>query len=101
MKSISKTELIECIKAWGQGEMSDDSLQEWMIDRYDPTEVEIGPSEPENVVEAMNVVMNEYEIAATDKFVRANYGLAIAFIESDPHNFLDRRTVFLRKGFID
>ncbi|WP_370980755.1 hypothetical protein [Agaribacterium sp. ZY112] len=99
--SISKTQLINTLKAWGNKEISTAELQDWMLDNYDPDEIKVGPGEPELVREAMNVVMNEYELAKPACILTEKYQLAIDFILCNEADFLNARTQFLRKAFTD
>lgn len=98
---ITKAQLAKVLNDWGSGRLTSEQLQDWMIDQYDPTEVDIGPGESELVQEAMNVIMNEYEIGKIETFVVENYALALAFLSCNDNNFLDKRTQFLRKAFTD
>ena len=98
---ITKLQLITQINAWGKGSISSEQLQDWLVTHYDPPEVEIGLGESEWAQEAMNIVMNEYELAKIVKFRIENYQLAIAFIECNEVNFLVTRQQFLHNGFSD
>lgn len=98
---ITKTQLITQITNWGAGLMSSEQLQDWMVTHYDPPEVEVGVDETIWTQEAMNIVMNEYELAKIEKFRIENFQLAIAFIECNEANFLSTRQQFLQNGFCD
>ncbi|WP_028773259.1 hypothetical protein [Shewanella waksmanii] len=99
--NITRTQLIEQINRWGENHINAEQLQDWMVTHYDPDEVDVGRGEPEWVVEAMNIVMNEYEIAKIDKFRQENYQLAINFIQADESQFNQTRHLFLQQGFRD
>ena len=99
--NISQTELIDVLSSWGERTLSSDKLQEWMIDHYEPSEVTIAKGESEWIHDAMNIVMNEYEVADQEKFVVDSYLLAIEFIQSSEDTFEERKDRFIREGFID
>ena len=99
--SIAKTELINILLDWGQGRISAADLQDWMVAHYDPDEIEVGPGEPQWTIEAMNIVMNEYELAKPIKYVRDNYTLATAFIHCSDGTFEIAKTRFIRQAFVD
>jgi hypothetical protein len=98
---ITKKQLITELNRWHEGKQSAEQLQDWMVTFYDPTEVEIGADENEWVQEAMNVVMNEYELADTSKFKDEGYHLAIAFLDCSEDNFYVKRHNFIHNGFTD
>ena len=101
MTNITKTELIEQLHLWGKNTISSEQLQSWMITHYDPPEVEIGLRETEWVIEAMNIIMNEFELAKLDKFKQDAYQYALAFLDSDESNFYQRKHAFIHDGFSD
>lgn len=101
MKDIKKSELVAVLKQCCNNEITADNLQEWMIHNYDPDEVEIGKDEPSYTVEAMNIVMNEYEIVEVDKIAEHSCTLAIAFINSTEGEHKAAKTKFIKDGFID
>ncbi|HEY7864897.1 MAG TPA: hypothetical protein VIC51_02710 [Psychromonas sp.] len=98
---ITKTQLITLLSSWGEGKTSSQQLQDWMITYYDPPEVAIGLNEPEWTQSAMNIIMNEYEIAKINKFRVENYALAIAFIECTEKTFNQTKHLFIYDGFSD
>ena len=98
---ITKDQLITELSAWNEGKISAEQLQNWMVTFYDPPEVEIGPGETEWVQEAMNIIMNEYELAKIPKFKTEGYALAIAFLDSSEESFYQRRHSFIHDGFSD
>jgi len=99
--NISKQALTDIIVSWGNSTITTAQLQDWMVTHYDPDETDIGLGEPEWTVEAMNIVMNEYEIAKLAKFRLENFQLAIDFIQADESCFNQTRHLFLREGFSD
>ncbi len=99
--NISKEQLIEQLESWKQQQITAEQLQDWMVTHYDPDEVDVGRGEPEWTVEAMNIVMNEYEIAKLEKFRQENVQLAIDFINSEEARFNQTRHLFLQQGFKD
>ena len=99
--NISKAQLVEQLMQWKKKQISAEQLQDWMVTHYDPDEVEVGLGECEWTIEAMNIVMNEYEIAKLDKFRQENSQLAIDFIETDESRFNQTRHLFLQEGFKD
>ena len=96
--NISKAQLVEQLMQWKNKQISAEQLQDWMVTHYDPDEVEVGLGECEWTIEAMNIVMNEYEIAKLDKFRQENSQLAIDFIETDESRFNQTRHLFLQEG---
>ncbi|PKF55282.1 hypothetical protein CW748_13770 [Alteromonadales bacterium alter-6D02] len=98
---ITKQQLINVIVAWGSGSTSTEQLQHWMLDNFEPDEADIGSGESESVVEAMHIVMNEYELAKESKCLVEQYQLAINFINCDETNFMQRKSDFLRQAFCD
>lgn len=101
MKNITKAQLIEQLHLWGTQKISSQQLQDWMVTHYDPPEVEIGIGETEWVAEAMNIIMNEYELAKLEKFKKEGYQYALTFLESDENNFYQRKHAFVHDGFSD
>ncbi|GIU20270.1 hypothetical protein TUM4644_09330 [Shewanella colwelliana] len=99
--NISKADLIEQLQHWQTAQISAEQLQDWMVTHYDPDEVDIGLGECEWTIEAMNIVMNEYEIAKLDKFRQENAQLAIDFIQAEEARFNQTRHLFLQDGFKD
>lgn len=99
--AISKKQLIEQLNSWHNGKTSSLQLQDWMVTFYDPPEVEIGIGESEWIQEAMNVIMNEYELAKIDKFKTEGYALAICFLQCDEESFYQRRHDFIHDAFND
>lgn len=101
MENISKTQLIEQLHLWGTQKISAEQLQAWMITHYDPPEIEIGHGETEWVIEAMNIIMNEYELAKLNKFKTESYQFALAFLECDENSFYLHKHAFVHDGFCD
>lgn len=99
--NITKQQLLDVLNSWGEQKITSDQLQDWMVTNYDPDENDIGLGEPEWTVEAMNIVMNEYEIAKQEKFLLAKYQLAVDFISTDESRFNQTRHLFLHTGFCD
>lgn len=98
---ITKAQLIEKLTLCLQDKINAVQLQEWMITVYDPPDVEIGPNEPEWVQEAMNIIMNEYELAKTEKFKAEGYQFALTFLDSDEESFYQKKYHFIHDGFSD
>ncbi len=98
---ITKVQLVEQLNNWQQQKIDNEQLQDWMVTHFDPPEVEIGPTEAELVQEAMHVIMNEYELADTEKFLTEGYQNAMAFLECDEDNFSQRRHQFIHNSFKD
>lgn len=101
MENISKAQLIQQLNLWGTQKITAEQLQTWMVIHYDPPEVEIGNGETEWIIEAMNIIMNEYELAKLDKFKPEGYQFALTFLESDEKNFYLRKHAFVHDGFSD
>ncbi|WP_022940776.1 hypothetical protein [Psychromonas hadalis] len=101
MTEITKVQLIEQLHLWNSQKIDNEQLQEWMVTHYDPPEVEIGLGETEWVVDAMNIIMNEYELAKLNKFKRESYQFALAFLDSDENNFEQYKYYFVHDGFLD
>jgi hypothetical protein len=101
MTDISKAQLIEQLHLWGTQKISNQQLQEWMVTHYDPPEIEVGLGEFEWVTEAMNIIMNEYELAKTDKFKIEGYQFALAFLDSNEDDFYQLKHRFVHDGFSD
>jgi len=101
MTDISKAQLIKQLHLWGKQKITNEQLQDWMVTHYDPPEVEIGIGETEWVAEAMNIIMNEYELAKLEKFKVEGYQFALAFLESDEETFYQRKHSFVHDGFSD
>lgn len=99
--NITKQQLLNVIKTWGEQKINSEQLQGWMVTNYDPDDNDIGLGEPEWTQEAMNIVMNEYEIAKQEKFRLDKYHLAIDFITADESRFNQTRHLFLHEGFSD
>ena len=98
---ITKQALIDKINSWGQQHISTELLQLWMLDNFEPDEFDIGKGEPECVVEAMHIIMNEFELAQQEKCLSSKYQLAIHFIDCNDDNFIMRKNEFLKHGFSD
>lgn len=101
MTDISKAQLIEQLHLWGTQKISNEQLQEWMVTHYDPPEIEIGLGETEWISEAMNIIMNEYELAKLDKFKIEGYQFALDFLDCTEENFYQRKHSFVHDGFSD
>jgi hypothetical protein len=101
MKSITKNQLLEVIRNCTDGKSSPADLQKWMLFNYEPPEVIIGENEAQHTVEAMNIVMNEYELAVIDKYAEVGFNLALKFISCNESDFEMARNEFIRKGFTD
>jgi hypothetical protein len=98
---ITKAQLITQLSSWGEGKISSQQLQDWMVTFYDPPEVSIGPGEAEWTQSAMHIIMNEYEIAKINKFRVENYALAIAFVQCTEETFNQTKHLFIYDGFSD
>jgi len=98
---ITKQALIDCIGAWGAGTTTTEAFQGWMLDHYEPMEVDIGLGEAECTREAMNIVMNEYELAAEQTLVQAQACLAIEFIGCKESTFNVAKKRFIQNAFVD
>lgn len=98
---ISKVQLTDLLSSWKLGNISAEELQNWMVTHYDPPEVVIGKDEPEWTQEAMNIVMNEYEIAKIDKFRLDNAQHAIDFVNCSEASFNQTKHLFIHDGFLD
>jgi len=98
---ITKAQLIELLNLWGESEISTPELQDWMLTNYDPPDVDIGLNEPEWIQDAMNIVMNEYEVVKLDKIVVENYTLALKFIGCSESSYTETKHDFIRNGFMD
>ncbi len=101
MKEITRNQLVSIIRECIDGKLSPIELQEWIILNYDPLEVKIGENEAQHTVEAMNIVMNEYELAKTDRFTKIGWKLALEFISCSEDHFDQGRNRFIRDGFTD
>ena len=101
MKEITKNQLVALIRECIDGKLSSIELQEWMIQNYEPLEVKVGENEAQHTVEAMNIVMNEYELAETDRFTKIGWELALKFISCSEDHFDQGRNRFIRDGFTD
>lgn len=99
--SISKAQLIEQLNDIISGKITAQQLQDWMINHFDPPEVEIGPGEEECVQEAMAIIMNEYEIAKVAKFKEQGYAFALAFLACTEDDFNEKKHAFVHDGFTD
>lgn len=98
---ISKQQLIDILISWGSNKIDTEKLQHWMLDNFEPDEFIIGEGESDETVEAMHIVMNEYEIADEAKCISNQFQLAINFINANEMNFLAARNSFLQKAFCD
>ncbi|MGS0676290.1 hypothetical protein [Shewanella sp. 0m-4] len=98
---ITKAQLLALLTSWKLGEIDAEALQNWMVTHYDPPEVKIGTGEAEWTQEAMNIVMNEYEIAKIAKFRLDNAQYAIDFVNCSESNFNQTKHLFIHDGFID
>ena len=98
---ITKLQLIELLSSWKQGKITAEALQDWMVTHYDPPEIAVGNGEPEWTQEAMNIVMNEYEIAKTAKFRLDNAQYAIDFVNCSEASFNQTKHLFIHDGFAD
>ncbi|MCL1050452.1 hypothetical protein L2755_12550 [Shewanella abyssi] len=98
---ITKVQLTDLLSSWKLGKISAEELQDWMVTHYDPPEVIIAKGEPEWTQEAMNIVMNEYEIAKTAKFRLDNAQYAIDFVNCSEASFNQSKHLFIKDGFAD
>jgi len=101
MKEITKNQLVSIIRKCIDDKLSPIELQDWIILNYDPSEVKVGENEAQHTVEAMNIVMNEYELAKTDKFTKVGWELALKFISCSEDDLDQIRNRFIHDGFTD
>jgi len=101
MKEITKNKLDSIIQKCIDGKLSPIELQEWMILNFEPLEVKVGENEAQHTVEAMNIVMNEYELAKTETFTKVGWELALKFISCSEDVFDQARNRFIHDGFTD
>jgi len=101
MKDIKKNTLISQLDKCRDGEITAHDLQEWMILNFDPTETKVGVDEAGYTIEAMNIVMNEYELVNLEKISERSFVLAIEFIRSNENDHRSARAKFLQDGFTD
>ena len=99
--TITKTQLIEQLMLCQSETMSAQDLQDWMINHFDPPETQVGVGEDECVVEAMNIIMNEYELVKIEKLKIEGIPLALAFLNTTEESFEITRSQFLKHGFLD
>ncbi len=100
-EEISKAQLIVQINLWKNAKISATELQAWMVTFYDPPEVKIGTGESETVVDAMNIIMNEYELAKVEKFKVESADAALTFLNCTEHDFEQCKYLFVHQGFLD
>jgi len=100
-KVITKAQLIDVLTEWGTQQISSEKMQLWMLDNFEPDEFIIGQGEVECVVDAMHIVMNEYELAQQSKCLSAQFKLAVDFIDCSDESFVSKKSEFLRHGFSD
>ncbi|AGH81319.1 hypothetical protein PCNPT3_06905 [Psychromonas sp. CNPT3] len=100
-QQISKEQLIAQITRWKDAKLSNVQLQDWMVTHYDPPDVEIGKGENETVIEAMNIIMNEYELAKVDKFKIESAQAALDFLNCSEDTFEKCKYAFVHQGFLD
>ena len=100
-KVISKAQLVDVLTQWQLGRINVEKMQIWMIDNFEPDEFSIGKGEAEHTVEAMHIVMNEYELVDETKCLTSGAKLAIDFVNSTQDTFMSTRGAFLRNGFKD
>ncbi|OIQ44785.1 MAG: hypothetical protein BM565_13615 [Gammaproteobacteria bacterium MedPE] len=100
-KVISKAQLVDVLTQWQLGQINVEKMQIWMIDNFEPDEFSIGKGESEHTVEAMHIVMNEYELVDESKCLTDGAQLAIDFVNSTSDTFMSTRGEFLRNGFKD
>jgi len=98
---ISKKQLIDVLTRWGEKKINTEQLQHWMLDNFEPDEFIIGDGESEYTIEAMNIVMNEYEIAQPQKCLQLQFQLGINFINTNEDQFMSHRQTFLQQAFCD
>jgi hypothetical protein len=98
---ITKVQLIEILTQWGSSLINTEQFQHWMLDNFEPDEFTIGEGESDSTIEAMHIVMNEYEIADQRKCLAAQYKLAINFINTSEQDFITTRHAFLQRAFCD
>ena len=99
--TITKKQLVEQLLLCQGNKISAQDLQDWMINHYDPPETQVGIDEAEHIAEAMNIIMNEYELVKIDKFKIEGIQLAIAFLNSEADTFEAAQRQFLHHGFSD
>lgn len=98
---ITKNQLVDILQSWQQGKITAQQLQDWMVLNYDPDDALVGVGESVWTIEAMNIVMNEYEIARVAKFIAGKADLAIKFIAASETDFESAKTQFIRRAFAD
>jgi hypothetical protein len=98
---ITKIQLIDILNQWGSLHINTEQFQHWMLDNFEPDEFTIGEGESTSTIEAMHIVMNEYEIADQNKCLAAQFKLAIDFINTNKEDFIVTRHAFLQRAFCD
>ncbi len=98
MKEITRDQLVVIIRKCIDGKLSPIELQERIVLNYDPLSVKIGENEAQHTVEAMNIGMNEYELAKIDRFTEIGWELALEFIFCSEDQFDQGRNRFIRDG---
>ena len=101
MSGISKAKLLSVLTDCANQKMSVEQLQEWMIDNYDPPESGVVKAEAEHTKNAMDMVMNEYELVDLDKVRLEGLAMAMEFIACEAHEFDVKGKRFIRGGFLD
>jgi len=98
---ISKQQLVDVLNQWGDNQINTEQLQHWMLDNFEPDEFEIGVGESDHTIEAMLIVMNEYEIANEHQCLALQSQLAVNFINTSEADFMSSRHAFIQRAFCD
>ncbi|WP_096086547.1 hypothetical protein [Agaribacterium haliotis] len=98
---ITKAQLQGVLQQAQSGEISFERLQLWCIHNYDPPEQAPAQSEPAHVRQAMDMIMNEYELVQLTKIRAEGLPLALAFLECSAENFDELGKRFIRDAFLD
>ncbi|WP_111978484.1 hypothetical protein [Algibacillus agarilyticus] len=101
LDNIEKKHLVTVLKDCIEGRLTPAEVQDWMVDNYDPLEIKIAENEPDYTQEAMNIVMNEYELVDLNKCLPIGFEYALAFVCCQEHEYAQARANFIKAGFID
>ena len=101
MSEISKAKLLSVLSDCANQKISVEQLQVWVIHNYDPPEAGVAKAEAEHTKNAMDMVMNEYELVDLDKVRLEGLVMAMDFIACEAHEFDAKGKRFIREGFLD
>ena len=96
---VSKVDVEKVILHWGENNISNEDLHEWVNENYFPAGQEVAPNEKEHTQLALSLMLNEFDCTRPEAYRREGARTAIDFINTTLPKFRDRLERFLNECF--